>query len=471
MPLTVFLYWVIGVKSGVLGAKAIIVIASIVFYGWNRPEMLLYLGISILITYLFTVWIRRKENGNVFLFAIPIVVNVGLLFYCKYYNFTVSNINRFLEKPIEIESIILPIGISFYTFQQIAYIVSIEDGTLKDSNFLDYLVYILFFPKLLMGPITDPVEFISQINDEDTYRFSAGNIAIGIKLFSLGLIKKVLLADAFAKAVSWGYANLEQATSMDCLIMVLAYTFEIYFDFSGYSDMAVGVASLFNITLPINFDSPYKAVSIRDFWKRWHVSLTRFLTRYVYIPLGGSRVSNARIYINTLIVFLISGIWHGANWTFILWGLLHGLFSCFDRMLDKIENKVIKPVRWACTFCVASILWLLFSAPSVEKFMEILRKAAMFHDVNISDGMLDSFRFVEDGFVFNTLGIGSYMGRIRGVHMIIFIAVAFLICIIPKNNYRTKERLNLGTLVLSAGAFIWGLLCLGSESVFIYNGF
>ena len=168
-------------------------------------------------------------------------------------------------------------------------------------------------------------------------------------MFSFGLFKKVCIADIFAGAVNAVYAQIDTATPMECLVLLLSYTFEIYFDFSGYSDMAVGVSLMLNIDLPINFDSPYKAVSIRDFWKRWHISLTQFLTKYVYFPLGGSKKGKARTYVNTMIVFLVSGLWHGANWTFILWGMLHGLLSCMDRAVEKVSSKIIKPVRWVLT--------------------------------------------------------------------------------------------------------------------------
>ena len=334
LPITLLFYF-IGNKINPVIGKLIIVFASIVFYAMGRTNMLIYLGISILINYGSALVIRQFKIKNKILMALPIIVNVGLLLYFKYLNFAITNINTFFGKEFELQEIILPLGISFYTFQQIAYIVATERGELENNNIIDYLAYILYFPKLVMGPIIDPVDYISQLNQEGRKKANITNITIGIKIFSLGLIKKVLLADTFAKAVSWTYSNIDATTAMDCILMILFYTFEIYFDFSGYSDMAVGVSSMFNIDLPMNFDSPYKAISIRDFWKRWHISLTKFLTKYIYIPLGGSRKGIIFTYVNTFIVFLVSGLWHGANWTFILWGLLHGIFSCFDRMFEN----------------------------------------------------------------------------------------------------------------------------------------
>ena len=251
---------------------------------------------------------------------LPIVVNVLLLLYFKYSNFIISTANQMLGKEWAFKELIQPIGISFFTFQQIAYIVAVYNEEIEKVSLVDYLAYILYFPKILMGPLMDPVDFHKQINDDSLKKVNWDNIACGVKIFSLGLFKKVMMADVFAKAVAWGFAGTDKVTSMDWILEMLFYTFEIYFDFSGYSDMAVGISQMLNIELPMNFDSPYKALSIRDFWKRWHLSLTRFFTKYVYIPLGGSRKGIILTCVNTMVVFLISGLWHGANQTFVLWG-------------------------------------------------------------------------------------------------------------------------------------------------------
>jgi D-alanyl-lipoteichoic acid acyltransferase DltB (MBOAT superfamily) len=235
--------------------------------------------------------------------------------------------------------------------------------------------------------------------------------------------------------------------------------------------MAVGVSSMLNIDLPMNFDSPYKAVSIRDFWKRWHISLTKFLTKYIYIPLGGSRKGIIFTYVNTLIVFLVSGLWHGANWTFILWGLLHGIFSCFDRMFEKVEEKVFLPVRWLCTFVVVSVLWLLFSAQSVEQWTTILYKILLMQNTVVSDGLIASFNLVENQFIYNMLNLNFLSENVRGFNMLIFTLVGCIVCFVPENNFRKKDSLNIGSLLLASFAFIWGILCLGAESTFVYFGF
>ncbi|SOC03930.1 MBOAT family O-acyltransferase [Pseudobutyrivibrio ruminis] len=470
LPITVLLYFLANKIKPVIG-KLVIVVSSIVFYSMGKISMLIYLGISILINYTSALVIKKFKIKNKALLALPIIVNVVLLFYFKYYNFTIANINIFFGKEFALKNIILPLGISFYTFQQIAYVVATENENLENNDIIDYLAYILYFPKLIMGPIIDPVDYISQLNQNERKKANLTNITTGIKIFSLGLIKKVLLADTFAKAVSWAYTNIDAITSMDCILLIVFYTFEIYFDFSGYSDMAVGVSSMLNIDLPMNFDSPYKAISIRDFWKRWHISLTKFLTKYIYIPLGGSRKGMLFTYVNTIIVFLVSGLWHGANWTFILWGGLHGLFSCFDRMFEKAEEKVFMPVRWVCTFGVVSVLWLLFSTQTVEQWKSILFKILLMQNTAVSDGMVESFNLAENQFIYNVLGLNFLPTNVRGFNMLIFILVASFVCFVPENNYKKRNSLNVGSLLLSAIAFIWGVLCLGAESTFVYFGF
>ncbi len=470
LPITVLLYFLTNKIKPVFGKLAII-LASIFFYSFGRTTMLIYLGISMVVNYGSILVIKRFKLNNKIVMALPIIVNVGLLLYFKYLNFAITNINHFFDKNLALREMILPLGISFYTFQQIAYVVASERGELPNNSIIDYLAYILYFPKLVMGPIIDPVGFISQLNQDERKKADLTNIAIGIKLFSLGLIKKVLLADTFAKAVAWVYTNNDKATAMDCILLMLFYTFEIYFDFSGYSDMAIGISSMFNIDLPMNFDSPYKAISIRDFWKRWHISLTKFLTKYIYIPLGGSRRGKVFTYVNMLIVFLVSGLWHGANWTFVLWGLLHGLISCFDRVLEKTEEKVFMPIRWLCTFGIVNVLWLLFSADSVGLWKTILTKILFMQNTAVSEGVIASFNLAENKFIYNMLGLNWLPTNVRGFNMIVFLLVACFVCFVPENNFRRRDKLDVGSLLLAAFSFVWGILCLGAESTFVYFGF
>jgi len=470
LPLIVLLYFLANRIKPALG-KLVLIVASVLFYSLGRVQMLVFLAISMAINYGSAKVIRKRLHNKRLFMILPIVVNVGLLLYCKYTNFVITNINVIFGSEVPLKNIILPLGISFYTFQQIAYLVATENGELKDNSLIDYLTYILYFPKLVMGPLADPVVFITQLDEGDRKRLDLDKLASGIKLFSFGLIKKVLIADTFADAASWVYSHLADSTPVDCILLVVFYTLEIYFDFSGYSDMALGVSSMLGIDLPINFDSPYKAISIRNFWKRWHISLTKFLTKYIYIPLGGSRKGKVFTYVNTLIVFLISGLWHGANWTFVLWGLLHGLLSCFDRFFERFEEKIWKPIRWLFTMIAVSLLWLLFSAKSVGQWLMVLGKIVSIRSLSISDKLIDQFNLPERNFFYDVFHIGNMANGIKGFNMLVFLLVAGLICLIPENNYRNKDKLSVASMLLAAVSFVWGVLCLGSESTFVYFGF
>ena len=318
-----------------------------------------------------------------------------------------------------------------------------------------------------MGPLAEPDELIPQFNDAARKKPNWNNAACGLRLFCFGLFKKMILADSFFAAAEWGFANYTAATSGDLFLVMLAYTFEIYFDFSGYSDMAVGIAQMLNIDLPINFDSPYRALSIRDFWKRWHISLTAFLTRHVYYPLGGNRRGTARQYLNIMIVFLLSGIWHGANWTFILWGLFHGALSVFERMRERAGRRLNETAGWLGTFLAVNVLWLLFRADSVRQWLQMLRRMLLFESTEISAGLLQCFEIPETGFLLTALRLSP----VRGAMALLFYLAALLLCLIPENNYRRKDSLTPVGAVLAAAAFFFGFLHLGGESVFVYFNF
>ena len=470
LPLTVTLYYTLNKINDTVG-KIVLLIASIIFYAYTDRVTLIVLGISLVLNYGFALAIPNVKKWRSFYLFTPIVINTGILLYFKYLNFVIENVNHFFMKSIPLKEMILPIGISFFTFQQIAYMVAVYRKEIEKNNILDYLVYILYFPKILMGPLTEPTDFMAQINDTTLKKVNLDNIVCGIKIFSFGLFKKVMLADVFAKAVTWGYTNIDIATSMDWILVMLFYTFEIYFDFSGYSDMAVGTSLMLNIKLPINFDSPYKAISIRDFWKRWHISLTKFFTKYIYIPLGGSKKGIFFTYVNTMIVFLISGIWHGANWTFIVWGILHGALSIFDRIFDKYQKKICKPIRWICTFIVINILWLLFRSDSINQWLDIIAKIISFPNLNISDGIIQIFNLQETVFISNVLGVTEFVKNIRGFWMIVYLIVSYGICLLFENNYKKLEKISWITMFVSSIAFVWGFICLSGESVFVYFNF
>lgn len=471
MPLMVITYFV-GMRINSMTGKILLVVGSVLFYAYSDWSILIVLVISLIINFIFAKFIEISGKWSKLFLVIPTIINVALLLYFKYTNFIIENSNLWFGTEIALKEMAMPIGISFFTFQQIAYMVAIYKKQIGKVIFIDYVAFMLYFPKMLMGPLMDPVDFMNQINDERCKRIDWDNITYGIKIFSFGLFKKMLLADTFAAAVSWGYTNIETTTSMDWLFIMLFYTFEIYFDFSGYTDMAVGSSLMFNIVLPVNFDSPYKAVSIRDFWKRWHISLTQFFTKYIYIPLGGSKKGIYRTCENVMIVFLISGIWHGAGWTFILWGVLHGVLSLLDRMIDKSGMKPFEPFRWVATFGVINVLWLLFRSDSIEQWRKILETIVCFADTNVSDDLINIFSIPEVQFFNHVIpAIGSLSGMIRGFWMHAFVLSSSIICFVPDNNYRRMQTISNVTMLLAATAFVWGFISLSRESVFIYFGF
>lgn len=310
---------------------------SLWFYGFFNPSYLPIILVSMVFNYGATYVMGKTENKVLkkaeLIFAI--LANIGVLFYFKYYDFFIGNINVLFKTDFTLKNILLPLGISFFTFQQVSYVVDAYRGEVQQYNFLQYASFVVYFPQLIAGPIVTHDELIPQFGDLNKKRFNWDNFSKGAFMFALGLAKKVLIADTFGIAANWGFANIASLDSTNAILTTLAYTVQIYFDFSGYCDMAIGIGQMMNLELPVNFDSPYKALTITEFWSRWHKTLTRFFTRYIYIPLGGNRKGKARTYINTMIVFLTSGLWHGANWTFILWGVIHGAFMVVTRHWKK----------------------------------------------------------------------------------------------------------------------------------------
>lgn len=308
--------------------------------------------------------------------VIGIIGNVTLLGYFKYADFFIANTNVLLNKNIPLLHLMLPLAISFFTFQQIAYLVDTYRNDIKQYNFLTYSLFVTFFPQLIAGPIVSYKEMMSQYTSLENKSVRWDNISKGVFIFFIGLAKKVAIADTFSIWANDGYSDYMNLTSIEAWITSLSYTLQLYFDFSGYCDMAIGLALFFNIKLPINFDSPYKSRNIQEFWRRWHITLGRFLTHYIYIPLGGSRRGEFLTYTNIFIIFAISGFWHGAGWTFIIWGVLHGVASIICRMWGKLKIKMPYLVAWFLTFMFANAAWVYFRAESVQQAHVLLKKMA-----------------------------------------------------------------------------------------------
>ncbi len=478
LPVAVIGYFLLNKVSTVAG-KIFLAAISFCFFAYGGLKSALVFLISIIANIVFSFLIQKVSDYKKTILIISIIFNVAILFIFKYFNFFAGSIGALFGSDFTIKNLILPLGISFFTFQQIMYTVNVYKGEITDINILDYLVYILYFPKVLMGPLTEPKTFIAQLNDNSLKNVNWENIVCGLKLFSFGLFKKLVFADMFARAVDFVFVWQDNSTSLEWLLVTLFYTLEIYFDFSGYSDMAIGISKMLNIKLPINFDSPYKAFSIRDFWKRWHISLTAFLTRYVYIPLGGNQKGKMRTYINIMLVFLISGIWHGANWTFIVWGLLHGLLCVVDRFIDKgFDNLAGKCSKWFVgatkvvralfTFIIVNFLWLLFRADSIGQWGQIIGKIFSFENMTLRSNFIDLFTIPESSLITSTFGLNPLGGLVA---MIIMTVLALFICFVPKNNYRTQDKINWPTLVFISLALLISVLCLSAGSTFVYMYF
>lgn len=311
-------------------AKLWLVLASLFFYGWWNPVYV----VLILASMLFNFWLGRHLGQCVRtgrrttgVLAFGVAANLALLGYFKYANFFINSVNAASGLHWHLDKVMLPLGISFFTFTQIAYLVDVKRGIICEYVLGDFLLFITFFPHLIAGPIIHHSEMMPQFAEARTYRFDWHNLAVGLSLFSLGLFKKVVIADGLTETVGKVFGAAADGSLLhprDAWAGALAYTFQIYFDFSGYSDMAVALARMFGIVLPQNFNSPYKAVNLADFWRRWHMTLSRFLRDYLYIPLGGNRRGEWRRQVNLMLTMGLGGLWHGAAWTFVLWGLFHG---------------------------------------------------------------------------------------------------------------------------------------------------
>ena len=462
LPLTLLSYFLFDKISSLVG-KIVLIISSLLFYLYGGWQFFLITLASIAFNIVISLILGKINKGRKALFIVGIVINVLFLFVFKYTGFIANSI--FNANDIRF-NLALPLGISFYTFQQISYLSCVYQKKVEKVDIIDYLAFASFFPKMMIGPLVEYDVFVNQLNDKDRKKFNIENFLCGFKMFAFGLFKKVVLADTLALAVNYGFSNITDLQFIDTVVVTLSYTFQVYFDFSGYSDMAIGVAMMMNFDLPQNFNSPYRAYSVRDFWKRWHMSLTRFLTQYIYIPLGGNKKGTFRTCLNVLIVFLVSGIWHGANWTFILWGLIWGILSVIDRFLPRPKDTTQKIIGWMATFVIVNILWLLFRADSIGQWFEILKKLFSFTGLSLNNGLKSQFMPAFITPVKFLFGIDN-----GGVWLFAFLGLSSIICFFLKNNYQTRKDINIPYVLLSVVLFVFTLFCMTSESVFVYFGF
>ena len=376
------------VKAGLIWMA----VASLFFYGYWNPSYLPLLLISIAFNYALGNAIDRAKPASraakIFL-VLGIALNLAILGYYKYADFFITSANQVLATDWPKQNIILPLAISFYSFTQIAYLVDAYRGETKNANydFISYGLFVAFFPQLIAGPILRHDELIPQFRQLRNFVFSDRNLAQGLTLFILGLSKKVLIADNLSPWVALTFNDASSLDFLEAWVGALSYTFQLYFDFSGYSDMAIGLGWMVNINLPVNFNSPYKATSIVDFWRRWHITLSNFLRDYLYIPLGGNRHGQLRRYANLMITMLLGGLWHGAGWTFVIWGGLHGLFLVVCQVWRRLGVPLPKILSWLVTFIAVVACWVLFRAQSINDAIAIGRSMIGINGILLPEGL------------------------------------------------------------------------------------
>lgn len=380
------------------------------YYGYWKPIYLLLIVASILFNYGIGTYLAKGSYRRKTVLAAGVAANLSTLGYFKYANFFAENLNRVLppdEFHFDLPDIVLPLAISFFTFQQIAFLVDAYRRETSEYNFLNYSLFVTFFPQLIAGPIVHHKEMMPQFADDKSSRLNWDSFAMGISAFSIGLFKKVGIADTAARYATPMFEKAEALTGPGTLTFfeawggTLSYAFQIYFDFSGYSDMAIGLGLMVGIQLPINFNSPYRSVNIIEFWRRWHMTLSRFLRDYLYFPMGGNRKGRNRRYTNLMITMFLGGLWHGASWNFVLWGGLHGLFlvinhvwrgSPFGRSRKEGRGSFYTAGCIALTFAATTLAWVFFRAPTLSGAMSVYAAMLGLNGVSFSDAFVEAAR-------------------------------------------------------------------------------
>jgi len=445
--------------------KNIVILAfSIFFYSWGAPRFIFVILCTTFLDFYLVKWMNQSTNRlhRRLMLTLSVSVNLGLLFYFKYSNFFIDNVNRLFyhvlgHGHINWVKLILPLGISFYTFETITYVVDVYRKVHKPlDKFWDYLLYIILFPKLIAGPIIRYHELADQITDRSA-NDTIDNRLIGFYRFIIGLSKKVLIANVLGQQAdsifAMHYANLDSYTAW---IGILAYTFQIYFDFSGYSDMAIGIGKMIGFKFPENFNNPYISQSITEFWRRWHISLGNWMRNYLYIPLGGNRVKTKwRLYFNLWLVFLASGLWHGASWSFVLWGAYHGFFLVIEKgFLLKVYTKIGKLPSMLINFLIVAVGWVFFRVEKISDAFIYIKKMFRF---NFENSHLSAF---EPQF-----------------YTYFFIAIFFAFFVYFKQGQRIQDSVYFNVysdrrhVLISSASVILLLLCIASITTFGFNPF
>ena len=458
LPTVWSIYFILNTYAHYFLSKIWLVLASFFFYAWWNSTYLLLILSSIAFNYAISYAMQQYQKQKKFFFLVGLFFNIGLLAYYKYMDFFISNINLITHAHLSLLHLILPLGISFFTLQQVAFLVDSYQGLVKEKKFLDYALFVSFFPQLIAGPIVHHKSMMPQFADKYNKQLNYNNIVKGLFLFSIGLFKKVMIADYLAEYVNLGFDKLEHLSILDAWQSSLAYTFQLYYDFSAYSDMAIGIALLFNIKLPQNFNSPLKATGMIDYWKRWHMTLTGFITSYIYTPIVRTfrPLTLHKAMFATIIVFLISGIWHGAGWTFVVWGLLHGFAVVTNHYWQKLSPYRLHPLfAWFITFQFVNFANVLFRAKNFEDAYKVIKSMVDYHTIPFVNLIPSAF------------------GATKQTHLFYLLIFSFIITFAFKNasQHVSTLKFNYKTLLWASVLFAISLLSMDKVSEFIYFNF
>ena len=495
MPLCIIGYFLLNKSKNYKLGLGFLLGMSLWFYGYFNPSYLLIIISSVVLNYLFYLWmkwlqkktmldavIENDEMQNIASSSIghlkkcrPIVtfavlVNLGIIFYFKYMDFFIENVNAIAGADWPLQHILLPLGISFFTFQQISFVIDTYRGEVPEYDFLTYACYVTFFPQLVAGPIVTHDELIPQLMNPSKKLINWDNMARGCYMFAMGLGKKVLLADVFGVAVNWGYENVAQLQATNAILVAVGYVFQLYFDFSGYCDMAIGLGQMLNIDLPLNFDSPYKSLTITEFWNRWHMTLSRFFTKYVYIPLGGNRKGKARTYVNLFIVFLLSGFWHGAAWTFVLWSVMNGIFCIITRMFSKFFKQMHPALGWMITQGFFTVSVIFFRANTIGDAIEMIKQILYVDFTPIDVHILEAFKVPGLNFLWDGTALTH---SLPFIYVAVFYYLALYIVLGCKNSHQKMQEFapTFGKMLWTAVLLVWSIASLSGISTFLYFNF
>jgi alginate O-acetyltransferase complex protein AlgI len=479
LPLVIAVYWFLIAKGWPYASKCCVICASLVFYAWSAADYLPVLIVSILLNYLFGAAINgstKKRDGAPGLRKAILVAgvagNVALLGYFKYSLFFIEGINYVAGTHLSVAAGGLPLGISFFTFTQIAYLVDVYKEPDTESNPLDYSLFISFFPRISSGPIVRYKEIAGQLATA-IRRVNYAPLAAGLFLFSIGLFKKVVLAAPCAEWADNGFNSAQTLGLAEAWITSLSYSLQLYFDFSGYTDMALGAALMFSIKLPVNFNSPYRATSIQDFWGRWHMTLGRFLRDYIYIPLGGSRFGELRTFRNLLVTFLICGLWHGSGGLFVFWGLLHGVALVVHRLWKKTHLRMNAFAAWCITFGFINTSWVFFRAKSWANAVDVIKGMAGLHGIKLPASWAGSLSFLSGKVAFTR----DWLEATQGSDESILVVAALLLATIVgqtssqmAQNVRPRTVMAMLTGIMLFVSFIY-IFSIDRQTPFIYFRF